>query len=88
MNDLFARLGLQHEPYFNWKKAYAIFITTMLLVVGINLVIKPSLLWQVIGSSCFVVVVRILIGSPVESVLTAESVEKLNQWINDGRENK
>lgn len=87
MDDLIARLGLEFEPYFNSKKALAIFIATVLLVFGISCVIKNSLPYQILGSACFIVFIRIVMGSPIESVLTPESIERLNHWLKNDREN-
>jgi hypothetical protein len=87
MHDLITKLGLEFEPQFSIKKAVSIFAAAAFLLVGISLAMKPTMLQQTFGAACFILVVRIIMGSPVEYVLTQESMAKFNAWLDNDKEN-
>lgn len=75
------RLNLQYTEKFNVKKAALIAFAVLCLNVGIILVIKSTRISNIIGAVCLVLFVRLIVGSPVEEVLTDASSRKLNKWL-------
>ena len=81
MNNLLRHLNLEYESRFNVRKAFAIIIGAVSLIVGISFLSKPDTTYRAIGSGAVILFLRIVMGSPVEDVLTPESQERLQAWV-------
>lgn len=81
MNNLFDHLNLEHESRFNVRKAFAILVGAASLIVGISFLSNPNTFYRVFGISAIILFLRIVMGSPVEDVLTPESQERLQAWV-------
>lgn len=83
MNKLIENLGLEFEPHFSWRKAISIFTASIMLLFGMLFATDNSPYKHVIAGVCFLAAIRIIMGSPVELVLTEHSLQKLNTWVDD-----
>jgi len=81
MNNLLRHLNLEYESHFNVRKAFAIIIGAVSLIVGISFLSKPDTFYRAIGSGAVIFFLRIVMGSPVEDILTPESHERLQAWV-------
>ena len=81
MNNLLRHLNLEYESHFNVRKAFAILMGAASLIVGISFLTKPDMFYRAIGAGAVILFLRIVIGSPVEDVLTTDSQERLQAWV-------
>jgi hypothetical protein len=76
------RLGLKYENVLSPLKALRIVVATMALLLSILWLHKVQTQWDLIPSvGALAVFVRLTIGSPMERQLTAESRERLLEWL-------
>lgn len=66
-------LELEFVPRFSWKKALSIMFATLLLVAGISCIIESTIEYKFFGSICFLIFVRIVMGSPIEMTVIEKS---------------
>lgn len=81
MNNLLHHLNLEYESRFNVRKAFAILMGAVSLIVGISFLTKPDMFYRAIGAGAVILFLHIVIGSPVEDVLTTDSQERLQAWV-------
>jgi hypothetical protein len=76
------RLGLKYENVMSPLKALRIVIATVALMLSILWLQRIQTQWDLLSSfGALVVFVRLTIGSPMERQLTAESRQRLLEWI-------
>lgn len=76
------RLGLKYENVMSPVKALRIVIATMALMLSILWLQRIQTQWDLLPSfGALAVFVRLAIGSPMERQLTAESRQRLLEWI-------
>ncbi len=82
LNGLEKLLKLEYTHQFNTRKAIAIIAAVVCLNLGIFFVTRSSQFYYIIGSACITLFVRIVMGSIVIEVLTAESQARMDSWLN------
>lgn len=83
MNKLLDHLKLEYKTQFNTRTAFAIIVSASALIFGISFLNHPDSPYRIIGIASIMLFVRIVMGSPVEEVLTEESRQRLEQWVEE-----
>ena len=83
MMKLLDHLKLEHKTQFNVRTAVAIVVGASALIFGISFLDHPDSPYRIIGIASIMLFMRIVMGSPVEEVLTEESRQRLEQWIDE-----
>jgi hypothetical protein len=83
MNPLFDLLKLEYKTQFNIRKAFAIVVGAGALIFGTSFLNHPDSPYRIIGIASIMLFMRIVLGSPVEEVLTDESRQRLKQWVEE-----
>lgn len=81
MNRLSDELNLKYTTQFNIRKGFAIIVGASALILGLSFLNRPDSPYRIIGIAAIILFVRIVLGSPFESVLTDESLERFKTSI-------
>lgn len=83
------RLQLKYENVMSPLKMLKIVVATIALLLSIIWLQKAQTQWDLLPSlGALVVFVRLVIGSPMERQLTAESRERLLEWLSSEEDHK